>query len=83
MLVGLLLAIFRTARRELSRASTGSLRYALALGLVGAWMAWICGNLFGDRFTHYPMIAYLWAFIALVVKARHLPRDLPREAMTR
>lgn len=76
-LLGLLLAVLRTARRELAAAASGSLRYALALGLVGAWMALVCGNLFGDRFTYYPMIAYFWAYVALMLKARHL---LPEEA---
>ncbi len=75
VLVGLLVSILRTARRELAKARTGSLHYALALGLVGAWMALICGNLFGDRFTYYPMIAYFWVYVALVVKASHLPPE--------
>lgn len=75
ILVGLLLSILRTARREIAEAVTGSWRYALALGLVGAWMGLVCGNVFGDRFTYYPMIAYFWAYVALVLKARHLPRE--------
>lgn len=74
-LLGLLLAILRTARRELGRAPTGSLHYALALGLVGAWVALACGNLFGDRFTYYPMIAYFWACVGLVMKAPHLAAE--------
>lgn len=81
VLVGLLLSILRTARRELARARSGSWHYALALGLVGAWMGLICSNLFGDRFTYYPMIAYFWTYLALVLKARHLPPDnLPASA---
>lgn len=75
LLLGLLFSILYTARRELSSASSGSWRYALALGLVGAWMGMICGNLFGDRFTYYPVIAYFWTYVALVVKARHLPPE--------
>lgn len=79
VLLGLLLAVLRTARRELAAAASGSLRYALALGLVGAWMALVCGNLFGDRFTYYPMIGYFWAYVALMLKARHLhPEETAR-----
>lgn len=75
VLLGLLLSVFRTARREMRRARSGSWHYALALGLVGAWVALLCSNLFGDRFTYYPMIAYFWVYVALVVKARHLPPE--------
>jgi len=35
----------------------------------------VCGNIFGDRFTYYPVIAYFWTYVALVVKARHLPPE--------
>ncbi|HVI59242.1 MAG TPA: O-antigen ligase family protein [Luteimonas sp.] len=75
ILAGLLLSILRTARRELAASANGTWRYALALGLVGAWMGLVCGNIFGDRFTYYPVIAYFWTYVALVVKARHLPPD--------
>jgi O-antigen ligase len=75
VLLGLLLAVLRTALRELNHSHSGTLRYALALGLVGAWTALVCSNLFGDRFTYYPMAAYFWAYVALVVKARHLPAE--------
>lgn len=75
ILFGLLLSILRAARRELAASVSGTWRYALALGLVGAWMGLVCGNIFGDRFTYYPVIAYFWTYVALVVKARHLPPD--------
>ena len=77
LLLGLLFSVLHAARRELSAAPSGSWRYALALGLVGAWMGMVCGNLFGDRFTYYPVIAYFWTYVALVVKARHLPPEIP------
>jgi hypothetical protein len=38
-------------------------------------MGMVCGNLFGDRFTYYPVIAYFWTYVGLVVKARYLPRE--------
>jgi O-antigen ligase len=75
ILLGVLLSVLRAARRELSRAPTGSMHYGLALGLVGAWTGLVVGNLFGDRFTYYPMIAYFWLYVALVIKARHLPPE--------
>ncbi|MBB1087412.1 O-antigen ligase family protein [Lysobacter sp. SG-8] len=78
LLLGILLSILLMARKEISNAPSGTLRYALALGLMGAWMALVVGNLFGDRFTHYPMMAHFWAFVALVAKARFLPAEAPR-----
>ncbi|MBB1060612.1 O-antigen ligase family protein [Marilutibacter spongiae] len=75
LLLGVLLSILLSARRELGVARSGTLHYALALGIVGAWMGLVCGNLFGDRFTHYPVIGYFWAFTALMLKARELPRE--------
>ena len=83
LLLGLLVAVLLTACRELMAAPTGSWRYALALGLVGAWMGMVCGNMLGDRFTYYPVIAYFWTYVALVVKARHLPPDTLPPRMTR
>lgn len=79
MLLGLLLAVLRTVLRELTHSRSGTWHYALALGLLGAWISMIIGNLFGDRFTYYPVVAYFWVFAALVMKARHLPpEDAPR-----
>ena len=75
VLVGLLLAVLRTAVRELRHSRSGTWRYALALGLMGAWVSMIISNLFGDRFTYYPVVAYFWAYVALVMKARHLPPE--------
>ncbi len=75
VLVALLFSVLGTARRELAASTSGTWRYALALGLVGAWMGMVCGNLFGDRFTYYPVIAYFWTYVGLVVKARYLPRE--------
>jgi hypothetical protein len=72
VLGGLLLALLRTALRELRRAIPGSWHYALALGLLGACVSLVCSNLFGDRFTYYPMITCFWAYAALVVRARWL-----------
>jgi O-antigen ligase len=72
VLAGLLLAVLRTALRELLHAMPGTWHHALALGLLGAWVSLVCSNLFGDRFTYYPMIACFWAYVALVAKARHL-----------
>jgi hypothetical protein len=53
-------------------APSGSLAYALGLGMVGVWLGLMLGNCFGDRFTYYPMIGYFWAFLGLTLKAHDL-----------
>jgi len=68
MLLSILMACWRT----MTAAPAGSLAYALGLGMVGAWLALVLGNCFGDRFTYYPMIGYFWVYLGLTLKAREL-----------
>lgn len=75
VLLGLLLAVLFAARRAIARARAGTWAYALGLGVLGAWVGMACGNLFGDRFTYYPVIAYFWVYVALMLKAPHLPPE--------
>ena len=68
--IALLLSIALACWRTMSDAPSGSLAYALGLGMVGAWLALLLSNCFGDRFTYYPMIGYFWAYLGLTLKAR-------------
>jgi O-antigen ligase len=70
--MGMLLAILRACWRTMREAPSGSLAYALGLGMVGVWLGLMLGNCFGDRFTYYPMIGYFWAFLGLTLKAHDL-----------
>lgn len=70
--LGMFFAILRACWRTLRDSPAGSLAYALGLGMVGAWLALVVGNCFGDRFTYYPMIGYFWAYLGLTLKAREL-----------
>ena len=70
--IALLLSILRACWRTMRDAPSGTLAYALGLGMVGAWLALILSNCFGDRFTYYPMIGYFWAFLGLTLKAREM-----------
>ncbi|HTQ99834.1 MAG TPA: O-antigen ligase family protein, partial [Candidatus Acidoferrum sp.] len=72
--IGMLLSIVAACWRTLRAAPHGSLGYGLALGMIGAWLALMLGNCFGDRFTYYPMIGYFWVYVGLVLKA-HVLRD--------
>ena len=66
---GMLLSIVLACWRTMRAAPPGSFGYALGLGMIGAWLALILGNCFGDRFTYYPMIGYFWVYVGLTLKA--------------
>jgi putative inorganic carbon (HCO3(-)) transporter len=70
--IGMLLSIVFACWRTMRDAPSGSFGYALGLGMIGAWLALILGNCFGDRFTYYPMIGYFWVYVGLTLKARAL-----------
>lgn len=70
--LGLFIAILRACWRTMRESPSGTLAYALGLGMVGVWLALVLGNCFGDRFTYYPMIGYFWVYLGLTLKARDL-----------
>lgn len=72
VLIGLLFAIARMLYRGLRSAQPDSLEYGFALGMCGAFIALLCGNCFGDRFTHYPMIAHFWLYLGLMLRNQAL-----------
>ncbi len=76
VLFGMLLSIARLLLRMLRRSATGSWAYGLALGMLGAFVALLCGNLFGDRFTHYPMIAHFWLYLGLALRGHALQEQV-------
>ena len=64
-----LLASFKRIIKEnlnLNLNSDSPMKYGLLLGMLGAWFALVLGNMFGDRFSHYPIITYFWVMIALI-----------------
>ncbi len=48
---------------------------ALAVGMMPCFVALLIGNLFGDRFTHYPLITYFYIYMGLVVRALAISRE--------
>jgi O-antigen ligase len=73
--IAMLLSIVKACWRTMTAAPAGSLAYALGLGMVGAWLALMLGNCFGDRFTYYPVIGYFWVYLGLTLKARQIIDD--------
>ena len=72
ILLGLLWSVSRLLWRGLAIARPGSWYGGLMLGLAGAWVALLIGNVFGDRFTHYPMIAHFWLYLGLALRGLQL-----------
>jgi putative inorganic carbon (hco3(-)) transporter len=68
VLLGLLYSIARMLAYALRHAAADSWTHGLALGLSGAFVALLCGNGFGDRFTHYAMIAHFWLYLGLLLR---------------
>jgi O-antigen ligase len=55
-----------TVKRNLDWSENDPIANGVALGMLGAIVALVLGNMFGDRFSHYPIITCFWAFIALI-----------------
>lgn len=55
---------------------------ALGLGLVGVVVSLAFGNIFGDRFTHYPLSAYFYVYLAISLRALILTRENNSDSTT-
>jgi putative inorganic carbon (HCO3(-)) transporter len=78
VLLGLFWSMARLLRYTVKLAAPGSWTQGLALGMAGAFVALICSNSFGDRFTHYPMIAHFWLYLGLLLRALQLQLERDR-----
>lgn len=72
-----LVILWRGAKvgRRLYSESDDPLYKALGIGLFGIVCSFAFGNIFGDRFTHYPLAAYFYVYLALVLRALILTRE--------
>jgi putative inorganic carbon (HCO3(-)) transporter len=75
VLLGMLWSIARVLVHAVRKAAPGGWTHGLALGLSGAFLALLCGNFFGDRFTHYAMIAHFWLFLGLLLRGLALEAE--------
>lgn len=62
----LLRLFWRLPKENIKSFNSGTFEYGLMLGLTGALAALMLGNMFGDRFSHYPISTSLWTYIALI-----------------
>jgi O-antigen ligase len=69
--------LWRAAKtgRSLYDESDDPLYKALGIGLFGVVASLAFGNIFGDRYTHYPLSAYFYVYTALALRALLLTRE--------
>ncbi len=61
--------------RNLYDESDDPIYKALGIGFFGVVASFILGNMFGDRFTHYPLSAYFYVYLAISLRALILTRE--------
>lgn len=73
-LLSFLIAAYRRGLK-LYRTSDDMSTKKLAAGFLACMVVIIVGNLFGDRFTYYPLISYFFVYLAIVVKTLEWETD--------
>ncbi len=66
MFIILLKSLWSITKRNLDWRDEDNVVNGVVLGMGGAIVAMMLGNMFGDRFSHYAMITSFWAFIGLI-----------------
>jgi putative inorganic carbon (HCO3(-)) transporter len=62
----LLRILWTTIKINLDWNDSDNIVNGLMLGMGGALAALMLGNMFGDRFSHYPVMTSFWVYIALI-----------------
>jgi putative inorganic carbon (HCO3(-)) transporter len=62
----LLRAYKKLITEKLKSNNKDLIKQGVTLGMVGVWYALILGNMFGDRFSHYPISTNIWVLIGLL-----------------
>lgn len=87
--IGIVALLFFLARcwcsiKFLLRKARDPFFRALAMGMIPCMISLLIGNMFGDRFTHYPLIAYFFVYMAIIARGiditeRELVCDVSRQ----
>ncbi len=72
--IAFIIILWRSSRLglQLYRESDDSLYKALAMGVLGVTASLAVNNMFGDRFSHYPLSSYFYVYMALAIRAIQL-----------
>ena len=80
-IISILLILSALQCYKLARAARDELARGFGAGMFGCVVAMLIGNMFGDRFTHYPLISNFWIFLGVVlVLNKGLVSDLESSA---
>ncbi|MFK5950012.1 MAG: O-antigen ligase family protein [Methylococcales bacterium] len=66
ILLALLLSLRKKIKRNLLWDTDDYLVNGVVLGMHGTFIALIIGNMFGDRFSHYPIVTIFWTYVGLI-----------------
>jgi O-antigen ligase len=72
-----IIILYRSAKYSLQlyKNSIDPLFKAIGIGMLGCILSLAVGNLFGDRFSHYPLISNFWIYMALVIRASIIQQE--------
>lgn len=74
ILVLILLSIYKIGLRQYRESTGNEWTNGLGVGVIAILTGLIVGNMFGDRFSHYPMISYFWIFVGLLLAAMEIEK---------
>jgi len=69
-----LMACWKKIRELASVAKDPFLKF-FAMGMIPCFIAILVGNLFGDRFTHGPLISYFFVYMAVICRGLSISRE--------
>jgi O-antigen ligase len=67
LLVGLLYSIHNLAKSSY-RSATNNNQKGIALAVLLSTVGLVAGNMFGDRFSHYPVVFIYWTIVGILIK---------------
>lgn len=75
IVLGLVLLKALASGWRLYRSGRSAFHQGLGLGFIGCWTALVVSNIFGDRFSYFPLGSYFWMFWGLVDRAALLSQE--------